>query len=83
MFFDAVEVLSDTEKFDPAQFAPRGDRYDSQRICLGEQLHDTIQKLKLFMVLLVDLFLLLPKYHPFLFFFPATDSDNYRLAQER
>ena len=35
---------------DPAEFAPRGDRYDAQRICLGQALCTKLADLRLFMV---------------------------------
>lgn len=46
---DAMEVGPRPSDL-PASFLPRGDRYDLQRICLGDELCGTLAKLKLFMI---------------------------------
>ena len=47
--FDAAELAPGLDT-DAAGFQPKGDRYDYQRICIGEDLCSKLQALKLFMV---------------------------------
>eukprot|EP00048_Salpingoeca_helianthica_P016079 m.230351 g.230351 ORF g.230351 m.230351 type:complete len:1021 (-) comp17989_c0_seq1:244-3306(-) len=48
LLFDTMEVLPPLEN--PSVFAARGDRYDPQRICLGNAASDRLAGLRLFMV---------------------------------
>ena len=44
------ELVVDAYTKDDAEFLPKGDRYDSLRICVGQQLLDNLFKTNLFMV---------------------------------
>ncbi|XP_073242373.1 ubiquitin-like modifier-activating enzyme 6 [Porites lutea] len=50
LYIDATEVLKGQEKLDTKSFLPRHDRYDSLRMCIGEELHSKLANLRLFMV---------------------------------
>jgi len=46
---DVMELVPDIST-SPGVFLPRGNRYDSQRICLGEQVCRSLASLQLFMI---------------------------------
>lgn len=50
LYIDATEVLKGQEKLDRKLFLPRQDRYDSLRICIGEELRSKLSNIRLFMV---------------------------------
>lgn len=50
LYIDATEVLKGQEELDNKSFLPRQDRYDSLRICIGEELLTKLSNLRLFMV---------------------------------
>ncbi|XP_033749897.1 ubiquitin-like modifier-activating enzyme 6 [Pecten maximus] len=50
LYLDAVDVVSKKDTTDPAQFQPRGDRYDALRICIGESKCCQLANTRLFMV---------------------------------
>lgn len=50
LYLDAREVLKGFDEMPSETFQPRGDRYDSLRICVGEGLCRKLAALKLFMV---------------------------------
>lgn len=53
MFLDALEVLPKdvlSDNFSPDEFAPKNDRYDSLRICVGDSIIQNLACTKLFMV---------------------------------
>lgn len=50
LYIDATEMLKGQEKLDKTSFLPRQDRYDSLRICTGEELLNKLSNLRLFMV---------------------------------
>lgn len=50
LYIDATEMLKGQETLDKTSFLPRHDRYDSLRICIGEELLSKLSNLRLFMV---------------------------------
>ncbi|XP_021348773.1 ubiquitin-like modifier-activating enzyme 6 isoform X2 [Mizuhopecten yessoensis] len=50
LYLDAVDVVNKTDAINPAQFQPRGDRYDALRICIGESKCCQLANMRLFMV---------------------------------
>lgn len=50
LYLDCRDVISKEEAATPAMFTPRHDRYDAQRICLGQRKCEELAKLRLFMV---------------------------------
>lgn len=50
LFLDVSELVPSIDSFDPADFAPRGDRADGQRIVLGEKTNQLLAKGSLFMI---------------------------------
>ncbi|RXN04728.1 ubiquitin-like modifier-activating enzyme 6 [Labeo rohita] len=49
-YLDAVEVVQPLQSLPAEEFAPRGDRYDALRACIGESLCLTLHKFRVFMV---------------------------------
>uniref|UniRef100_A0A3B1IMX7 Ubiquitin like modifier activating enzyme 6 n=1 Tax=Astyanax mexicanus TaxID=7994 RepID=A0A3B1IMX7_ASTMX len=49
-YLDAVEVVQPLQSLPVEEFAPRGDRYDALRACIGETLCLELHKLRVFMV---------------------------------
>ncbi|XP_048053522.1 ubiquitin-like modifier-activating enzyme 6 [Megalobrama amblycephala] len=49
-YLDAVEVVQPLQSLSAEEFAPRGDRYDALRACIGESLCSTLHKCRVFMV---------------------------------
>lgn len=50
LYLDCRDVINKEEAATPAMFTPRHDRYDAQRICLGQRKCEELAKLRLFMV---------------------------------
>ncbi|XP_072037790.1 LOW QUALITY PROTEIN: ubiquitin-like modifier-activating enzyme 6 [Amphiura filiformis] len=50
LFLDAVEILGSQDSIPAESFQPRGDRYDSLRICVGDEMVQKLANLRLFMV---------------------------------
>ncbi|XP_062865242.1 ubiquitin-like modifier-activating enzyme 6 [Trichomycterus rosablanca] len=49
-YLDALEVIQPLQSLPVEEFAPRGDRYDALRACIGESLCLELHKLRVFMV---------------------------------
>uniref|UniRef100_A0AAR2KCL5 Ubiquitin-activating enzyme E1 C-terminal domain-containing protein n=1 Tax=Pygocentrus nattereri TaxID=42514 RepID=A0AAR2KCL5_PYGNA len=49
-YLDALEVVQPLQSLPAEEFAPRGDRYDALRACIGEPLCSDLHKLHIFMV---------------------------------
>ncbi|KAM9793063.1 ubiquitin-like modifier-activating enzyme 6 [Neosynchiropus ocellatus] len=49
-YLDAIEVVKPLQSLPAEEFAPRGDRYDGLRACIGESLCAELHKLRVFMV---------------------------------
>ncbi|KAM8842012.1 ubiquitin-like modifier-activating enzyme 6 [Synchiropus picturatus] len=49
-YLDAIEVVKPLQSLPAEEFAPRGDRYDGLRACVGESLCTELHKLRVFMV---------------------------------
>nr|XP_022335086.1 ubiquitin-like modifier-activating enzyme 6 [Crassostrea virginica] len=50
LYMDCREVINKSDAATTAMFTPRNDRYDAQRICLGQRKCERLAQLKLFMV---------------------------------
>lgn len=50
LLFDVSEVVPELEGADAAEFAPRNDRLDGQRIVLGQRTCDLLAHGRLFMI---------------------------------
>uniref|UniRef100_A0A673KTQ0 Ubiquitin-like modifier-activating enzyme 6 n=1 Tax=Sinocyclocheilus rhinocerous TaxID=307959 RepID=A0A673KTQ0_9TELE len=49
-YLDAIEVIQPLQSLPAEEFAPRGDRYDALRACIGESLCLKLHKFQVFMV---------------------------------